>query len=147
MAKLKEVALCLQAAVKLERYKPTINLAPSCLSPGDFLPPPWVPWAHHLHYFTGVQGSRLSLPVFLPQRCLKWESFESNLHIIGQLLWGLPSVHRNWQIPKAPHESHFLKKTPYSRVQGSCRNPQHVGGGGTNEKTKVGEVKANYSEE
>lgn len=37
------------------------------------------------------------------------------------------------------------KKTPYSGVQGSCRNPQHVGA--AKEKTKVEEVKANYSEE
>lgn len=70
---------------------------------------------------------------------------ERNLHVTGQLLWARQAFIETHKSPKAPHENHFLKKIPYSRGQGGCRNLHHMGA--ANGKTKVGEVKANCSED
>lgn len=69
----------------------------------------------------GPRGLDLGLPVFLQQRSWEWESSKS--HLISQAsCFGACQVFINTdKSPKAPHANHFLKKIPYSKVQGSAK--------------------------
>lgn len=110
---------------------PTINLACPLLLLRQLVWPPSTSFGsmtHHLYYFTGAQGSRWSLSVFLQQRSLQWESLkEKNFPVTPSCLGVCQVFTETHKFPKAPCENRFLKKIPYSRFQGSWRNLQHVG--------------------